>query len=284
MTLSANGPARQNEFSRLLRSWRHKRRVSQLDLALSSGVSQRHVSFLESGRSHPSRGMVVQLSEALDVPLRARNEWLSAAGFAPMFKERPLDDPQMGQIMRAVQMMLASHEPFPAIAIDRAWNIAMANTPFERMATLIDPLVWTRIGGKRRNLMRLFFRPDGLQPYVKNWDSIGPLIWQRANREAESLGGDEMKQVLAELKPHEPAATFDTSGAPLLPIMPFEIEKDGVQISLFTVIATFGTAQDVTTDELRIESLFPADQATEQIFRTLASATTLPPQEVSEAS
>src|SRR5476649_3060071 len=114
---------RDSGFPLLLRSWRQKRRLSQLDLALSSGVSQRHVSFLESGRAKPSRSMILQLSETLEVPLRERNEWLTAAGFAPIFRARPLDDPQMGQVMAAVRMMLENHEPFPAVAIDRAWNI-----------------------------------------------------------------------------------------------------------------------------------------------------------------
>ena len=108
-------------FSRLLRDWRQRRHLSQLDLALSSGVSQRHVSFLESGRANPSRAMILQLSETLDVPLRDRNDWLTAAGFAPIFRHRALDDPQMDQVMNAVRMMLKVHEPYPAIALDRAW-------------------------------------------------------------------------------------------------------------------------------------------------------------------
>ena len=110
-------------FAHLLRNWRHRRRLSQLDLAVTSGVSQRHVSFLESGRARPSRSMILQLSETLEVPLRERNDWLTAAGFAPVFRARPLDDPQMSQVMAAVRMMLTNHAPFPAVAIDRAWNI-----------------------------------------------------------------------------------------------------------------------------------------------------------------
>ena len=256
----------------MLREWRQKRRLSQLELALSSGVSQRHVSFLESGRASPSRKMILQLSETLEVPLRARNEWLTAVGFAPLFEARPLDDPQMGQVMLAVRMMLRNHEPFPAIAIDRAWNIRMANRPFERMAALLGAEVWTRIGGEQRNLMRLFFHPEGLQPFITNWGAIAPLLWQRAEREAEALGGGEMKQVLAELAPLQDPRTLGLADdTTLVPVMPIDVEMDGVRLSLFTVIATFGTAQDVTADELRIESLFPADAATEELFRTLAN-------------
>lgn len=259
-------------FARMLREWRQRRRMSQLELALSSGVSQRHVSFLESGRARPSRNMILQLSEALDVPLRDRNDWLAAAGFAPAFRARPLDDPQMRMVMGAVRMMLKSAEPFPAIAIDRAWNIRMANRPFEAMAALIGGDTWTKVGGEHRNLMRLFFHPDGLRPYITNWPAIAPLLWQRAQREAEALGGEEMKRVLAELAPLQDERTLQPgSESALVPVLPIDVEKDGLRVSLFTVIATFGTAQDVTADELRIESLFPADETTEQLFRSMAA-------------
>jgi transcriptional regulator with XRE-family HTH domain len=258
-------------FPHLLKTWRQKRRLSQLDLALSSGVSQRHVSFLESGRARPSRSMILRLSESLEVPLRERNDWLTAAGFAPVFKARTLDDPQMSQVMAAVRMMLANHAPFPAIAIDRAWNIRMSNAPFDMLSAMIGADVWKRVGGAERNLMRLFFHPDGIRPFVTNWKSISPLLWHRARREAAALGGQEMKQVLSELSQYQDADTlWAAEDAALVPVLPFEIAKDGVRVSLFTVIATFGTAQDVTADELRIESLFPADEATDRLFRGAA--------------
>ncbi len=258
-------------FPLLLKTWRQKRRLSQLELALSAGVSQRHISFLESGRAKPSRSMILQLSETLEVPLRERNDWLTAAGFAPVFKARPLDDPQMNQVMNAVRMMLKNHEPFPAVAIDRGWNIRMANAPFEMLNAMLGADLWQRLGGMERNLMRLFFHPNGIQPFVTNWRAIAPLLWHRAQREAEALGGQEMKLVLTELNPYQDADTlWAAEDAALVPVLPLEIEKDGVRISLFTVIATFGTAQDVTADELRIESLFPADAATEKLFRAAA--------------
>lgn len=266
-------PGGPSGFPRLLREWRQRRRLSQLELALTSGVSQRHLSFLESGRATPSREMVLQLSETLEVPLRDRNELLTAAGFAPLFSARMLDDPQMRQVLRAVRLMLRNHEPFPAIAIDRAWNIRMANGPFERLAGLLGGELWTRIGGAERNLMRLFFHPEGLRSYIANWQAVAPLLWQRARREAEALGGEEMKHVLLELAPHQDERTLRLAGeAGLLPVMPVEVDKEGLRVSLFTVIATFGTAQDVTTDELRIESFFPADEATEELLRALAEA------------
>jgi len=260
-------------FPHLLKLWRQKRRLSQLELALTSGVSQRHVSFLESGRANPSRGMILQLSETLEVPLRERNDWLVAAGFAPVFRARHLDDPQMAQVLSAVRMMLANHEPFPAIAIDRAWNIRLTNTSFDRLGTLLGSEIWTRIGGLEHNLMRLFFHPNGIKPYIANWGAIAPLLRHRARREAEALGGEEMKMVLSDLSQHQDAETlWAAEELNLVPVLPIEIVKDGARVSLFTVIATFGTAQDVTADELRIESFFPADTATEQLFRSFQAA------------
>lgn len=272
MSLHTMEPASRigDAFPNVLKTWRTKRRMSQLELALASGVSQRHVSFLESGRAKPSRAMILQLSETLEVPLRERNDWLTAAGFAPVFRARPLDDPQMALVMNAVKVMLTSAEPYPAVAIDRAWNIRLANGPFEMMGAMLGEDLWTRVGGPERNLMRLFFHPKGIKPFVKNWKLVGPLLWHRAQREAESLGGEEMKSVLADLAQHQDAETlWAAEDAALVPVLPLEMEKDGLKISLFTVIATFGTAQDVTADELRIETLFPADAPTEQLFRSM---------------
>lgn len=203
--------------------------------------------------------MVGQLSETLEVPLRQRNEWLTAAGFAPIFPARALDDPRMEQVLSAVRMMLDKHAPYPAVAVDRAWNVRLANAPFETMAGMF--------GSGERNLMRLFFHPSGLRPYVTNWASIAPLLWHRAQREAEALGGEEMKRVLAELRPLQDVLTLRVDeDAVLVPVLPLEIAKDGWRISLFTVIATFGTPQDVTADELRVEMFFPADAETAAVF------------------
>lgn len=247
------------------------RRLSQLDLALESGVSQRHLSFLESGRANPSRAMVLQLSELLEVPLRERNAWLVAAGFAPVFQTRTLDDPQMSQVLNAVQLMLRNHEPYPAIAFDRAWNIRLANPAFDRLVTMLDIDPWAHTGGTQRNLMRLFFHPNGIKRYVVNWPAIAPLIWHRARREADAVGGQDMKAVLTELLPHqEPETIGGFEEVALWPVLPLVVEKGGFRLSLFTLIATFGTAQDVTTDELRIESLFPADEETALLFDEMA--------------
>lgn len=274
MSLSlAHPPAFAAEsFPQLLKAWRQRRHLSQLDLALSSGVSQRHISFLESGRAHPSREMILKISEALQVPLREKNLWLVAAGFAPMFKARPLEDPQMNQVLSAVRLMLQNHEPFPALAIDRAWNIRLTNSAFERLANLLGEQLWRAIGGPERNLMRLFFHPAGLRPLVTNWAAIAPLVWHRAQREADAVGGDDMRAILAELRPYlDKSLPWLAEDAALLPVLPLRLAQGGLQISLFTVISTFGTAQDVTADELRIETLFPADEQTEALFRAAAA-------------
>ncbi len=267
----------QGAFPNLLRGWRQRRRLSQLDLALASGVSQRHVSFLESGRAGPSRSMILQLSESLGVPLRERNDWLIAAGFAPMFKARALEDPHMFGVLGAIRMMLENHLPFPAVAIDRAWTIRLSNAAFDLLAERLGEDIWVRIGGPPRNLMRLFFHPNGIRPLVANWPEIAPLLWQRAQREADALAGQDMQALLAELRPWQDSHTLtSSSGEPLLPVIPFEIGEPHARLSLFTVIATFGTAQDITADELRIESFFPANAATEQLFRASVSTLGIP--------
>ncbi len=164
--------------------------------------------------------------------------------------------------------MLANHEPFPAVAIDRAWNIRLANQAFERLTAMLGPELWKNIAGPERNLMRLFFHPAGIRAVVVNWSVAAPLLWRRAQREAEAAGGDDMRQILAELSPYQDSGLLASiEDAALLPVLPLTISRNGVEISLFTVIATFGTAQDVTADELRIESLFPADEATELLLR-----------------
>jgi len=273
VSIQESRPEAEAAFPRLLRRWRQKRRLSQLDLALSSGVSQRHVSYLESGRANPSRKMILQLSETLEVPLRDRNGWLTAAGFAPVFRSRSLDDPQMAQVMGAVRMMLTAHEPFPAVALDRAWNVRMSNRSFDLLGAMLGDDVWARVGGDQRNLMRLFFHPQGIRPFITNWSAVGPLIWRRAQREAEALGGLEMQAVLDDLAPlQDEESLWSASDTALVPVMPFNMDVMGVRISMFAVVATFGTAQDVTADELRIETMFPADAETEALFRSAADA------------
>lgn len=205
--------------------------------------------------------MILRISDALDVPLRDRNDWLLAAGFAPIFPARPLDHPQMAQVLSAVRMVLSNHEPYPAVAIDRAWNLRLANAPFERLAVFLG-------AGDDPNLLRLFFHPQGIRPYVANWPAIAPLLWCRARHEAAaSAPNSELRRIVAELAPLVALDIDAERDAVLLPVLPFTLERSGVQLSLFSVIATFGTAQDITAEELRLETFFPADDATRTFFQ-----------------
>jgi len=217
--------------------------------------------------------MVLQLTDALEVPLRDRNEWLLAAGFAPAFGARPIDAPDMAPVRAAVRLMLDNHEPFPALSVDRAWNVGDTNAAFERLAALLGGDLWTRVGGPPRNLMRLFFHPGGLRPLVENWTAVAPLLWQRARREAAALGGRDMQAVLDELQPFQDELTLRAaSDVALVPVLPLTLALGPVRLSFFTVIATFGTAQDVTADELRLELFFPADAVTDHALRMAPSA------------
>jgi hypothetical protein len=174
----------------------------------------------------------------------------------------------MQQVLGAVRTMLATHEPLPAVAIDRAWNVRLANRAFDAMIALLGDEVWARVGGGAPNLMRLLFHPQGARPLIANWTAIAPVLWHRARREAETLGGQEMQALLDELaRHHDDDTLWPADDATLLPVVPLELRVGEQRLSLFTVIATFGTPQDVTADELRIETFFPADAATEQLFR-----------------
>lgn len=267
-------------FGGLLREWRNLRKLSQLELALQAGISQRHLSFLESGRSRPSREMVMGLSETLDVPLRERNALLSAAGFAPLYRERSLQVSEMAPVRRALELTLKHHEPYPAVVVDRDWNLVLQNNASLRFFSLLgDPtVIWPRTcpDGKP-NVMRLTFHPEGLRPYIANWEQLGPAMLNRLRREAAMLSG-----------PHGLSALLDELLAypgipdqwrvpdwerPLSPILPMTLRKDGLSCSLFTMIAMFGTPQDITVDELRLETFFPADPETDQLLQQLAKAT-----------
>lgn len=254
----------------MLRQCRRGRRLSQLDLALHAEVSQRHLSFLESGRARPSREMVVQLAQALDLPLESRNRLLSAAGFAVLYPRRRLDAEAMAPVRSALERMLAAHEPFPAMVVDRAWNLVMANRSLPRLFALLGGLddMATRVGG--RNLLRMTLHPEGLRPYIVNFDEIAAHLLARSAHEA--LEHPAVDMVLREVLryPGLPVRgrTVD-SAVPMLPVLPMRVGVGGVQLSLFTTLTSFGTPLDVTADELRIENLFPADAQSETLMRQL---------------
>jgi transcriptional regulator with XRE-family HTH domain len=259
-----DGRPRPSPVGRLLRHWRRVRRMSQLDLAVEARVTPRHVSFVESGRSRPSREMVLVLAAALDVPLRERNQMLLAAGYAPLYRETGVDEPAMSQVRAALERVLRHHEPFPAVVMDQHWDVVMTNAAAAAM------FAWL-LGGERSkqpaNVLRLMFDPDGLRPFVANWEQVGEALVQRVHREA--IGGVPdartaalLKELLALPGVPERWRAPDFSAAPV-PVIPVAFRKDGLDVSYFSMVTTVGTPQDVTAQELRIESFFPADEATE---------------------
>lgn len=250
----------------LIRGWRTLRRLSQLELALAADTSTRHLSYLETGRAQPSREMVLRLAEALEVPLRERNALLHAAGFAPHFRCTSLDSPEMADARRAMELMLAHHDPFPAFVVDRHWNIVMANEGTRRLLALFPDTASVLPA----NSVRYVFHPRGLRPHIENWDTVASRIIQRIHRETIANPSDEtMRAFLAELLayPNVPShwQTMDL-GDVVGPLLTIDYRFGAGTLRLFGTITTFGTAQDIALQELRIESFFPADDATRSAF------------------
>ncbi|MEK8087954.1 helix-turn-helix transcriptional regulator [Aquabacterium sp. A3] len=262
----------------LLKAWRQLRRLPQLELALAAGVSQRHLSFVESGRARPSRALLLDLAQALDLPLRERNLLLHAGGFAPVFEHRTLSDDDMASVRRALELTLKHHEPYPAIVLDRQWNTLLRNQAAERLMAVLGPPdeVWQRVDPSgRQNVLRLSFHPQGLRPLVRNWEQVAPHMLERLQREMVAAPMDEALRAL-----HQDLVAMAGLGkaskpqggavAPLTPTVNVEMALGDLTLRVFSLLSTFGTAQDVTTDELRIETFFPADEVTATFFQSLA--------------
>lgn len=271
----------------LLKAWRQLRRLSQLELALAAGVSQRHLSFVESGRAKPSRELLLDLAEALDLPLRECNLLLHAGGFAPVFEQRSLSDDDMASVRRALELTLLHHEPYPAIVLDRQWNSLLRNRAAERLIGMLGEPgeVWQRVDPSgQKNVLRLSFHPQGLRPLVRNWEQVAPHMLERLQREIVAAPMDEALHTLhqdllamsglAKEQPKQPKGRGvkpqGGSAAALTPTVNVELGLGDVTLRLFSLLSTFGTAQDVTTDELRIETFFPADDFTAAFFQELA--------------
>jgi transcriptional regulator with XRE-family HTH domain len=247
----------------LLRQWRDIRGKTQLDLSFDAGVTQKHISFIESGRSAPSRQMLLDLAQALDVPLRERNELLMAAGYAPSYSEPALDTPVMNSINKALARMLRQHEPFPAIVMDRYWNVLMTNDAAPQLFNCFVDLAGRPAP---RNLLHLMFDPQGVRPFVANWAQTARGLLARVHREALGRVIDEKtRTLLAELSqyPGVKAEWRAPSPGDDMPMIPVTFVKDGMRLSYFSMITTVGTPQTVTAEELRLECMFPADDATE---------------------
>jgi len=246
----------------LLRDWRQRRRLSQLDLSNEAAVSARHLSFVETGRAKPSRELVLHLAEHLDVPLRERNTLLLAAGFAPVYQERSLDDAEMDPVRAALDLILSGHEPYPAVIVDRRWDLVTANAAALSLFTegvdpsLLEPPV---------NVYRLGLHPAGLAPRVRNMPEYSAHLLTRLQREVAMSADPALAALLDEVRAYPGVATgtpVSADPATML-FLPMRMTgRDGQELSFFSTIATFGTALDVTVAELSIEAFFPADEAT----------------------
>lgn len=271
------------DFPGLLRYWRARRGYSQLALSLAAGVSQRHISFLESGRSRPSREMVLALAERLGVPLRQRNRMLLAGGFAPGYSEHTLVSPPLQMVQQAISLILAKQEPFPAVVLDRFWNLVDANRAYRRM---LDVLLAGRApaalkdGVGRVNLMLTVFDPHGLWPMIENARQVGRYLLHRVWQELQVQANDQAaREIFARIAVWHPdmvgpggALLPDDEAAdgPPPPVLPVTLRAGTFRASLFSTITTLGIPQDVTLQEMRIECFFPADDATREVFETLA--------------
>ncbi len=277
MSVSAQASANVSPVGKLLKHWRGTRRMSQLDLALEAGISARHLSFVETGRSQPSRDMLLSLAEALDIPLRERNSILDAAGYAGFYREQSLDEPAMGQVRKALTLMLEKHEPYPCLVVDGIWNVHMTNqASIHMMAFFLGAeAVGVLAGGGGMNAMDVLFDPDGLRPYVVDWEDAARSLLSRVQREALAEGDAGRAEPLIEKLLSYPGVPKDwrtvNLQTPLAPVLSMTMQKDGVAFNYFSTITTFGTPLDVGLQDLRIECFFPADEATETAAKQLAA-------------
>ena len=257
----------------VLREWRQRRRLSQLDLASEAEISARHLSFVETGRANPSRELLLHLADQLDVPLRERNALLLAGGYAPVYAQRSLDDPSLTAAREAVTLILRCHEPNPALAIDRHWNLIAMNRTVEALlvgaaTSLLEPPV---------NVLRLSMHPDGLASRIVNINEFGAYLSERLRHEIGVSGDPVLADLLVEIGRYRagPGRTPETLTSSMGGIaIPFQLraaDGSGAVLSFFSTTTVFGTATDVTLSELAIESFFPADPSTAEAVRRLAA-------------
>ena len=277
-TLDTKPPT--NELGVLLRYWRDMRGRSQLDLSLDTGVSQRHISFIESGRSVPSRQTLMDIAQALDIPLRDRNAVLLAAGYAPIYSEGAWDAVEMQSVTSALGRILRQHEPFPAVVMDRYWDVLMTNESAPRFFNCFIDMAARK---RPRNMLHLMFDPDGMRPFVANWEDVAKGLIQRVYR--ESVGrvvDDKTKELLATLLAYpgvktdwkNPKALGAAPVTPTMPVIPLSFAKDNQVLNYFSMVTTVGTPQTIAAQELRIECMFPADDATEALHMAMVNDAT----------
>jgi transcriptional regulator with XRE-family HTH domain len=250
----------------MLRQWRGRRRLSQLELALEANVSSRHVSFVETGRSRPSAAMVLHLAKRLDVPLRERNDLLLAAGYAPAYRQRELDAPEMRPVRNAIEHVLNGHEPFPALVVDRHWDLVSANRAFASLvegvaAHLLEPPV---------NVLRLSLHPEGIAPRIVNLTQWRTGLLERLRRDALAAGDPVLSVLQAELASYPSGPGQPRVLVPREVAVPLRVRAGGAELSFISTRTRFGDALDVTVAELSIESFFPTDERTIEAMRVAA--------------
>jgi transcriptional regulator with XRE-family HTH domain len=246
---------------RLLREWRERRRLSQLELSIQADISTRHLSFVETGRSRPTPEMIVRLTEHLDVPLRERNQLLLAGGYAPAYPQHGMDEPELASVRAALAQVLRGHEPYPAVVIDRWWNLVDANTALGPLvagcaAHLLEPPV---------NVLRLSLHPDGMAGRIVNLAQWRTHLLEQLHRRAVQTGDARLAALEKELRGY-PGAGLETT-APTDVVLPLRLRVDDRELALFSIEARVGTATDVTVEELSIETFYPADAATADFLR-----------------
>jgi transcriptional regulator with XRE-family HTH domain len=245
------------QLGELLRYWRQQRGKSQLALSMDSGISQRHLSFVESGRSAPSRGFLSIVSDALNIPLRERNDLLLASGYAPQYSEHSVDAEQMSIVTRAIDRMLHQHEPHPALVLDRHWYVIRTN---EAAPRFFGSFLNLEMRPKPRNLLDLMFDPGGMRPFVEEWEKVAAGLLQRVRREAVGQMLDaELQKLLKRLQEYPGVAELKPSFAPQGPVLPITFRRGNERFSYFSLITTVGTPQCITAQELRVECMFPTD-------------------------
>ena len=271
------GPAQ--PVGNLLRAWRQRRRMSQLALAMEAEISTRHLSFVETGRAQPSREMLLHLAESLGVPLRERNVLLTAAGYAPVFAERPLDDPALAAARRAVDLVLAGHEPFPALAVDRHWTLVAANQAVMRVMGDVTPALLQ----PPVNVLRLTLHPEGLASRIVNLAEWRGHLLARLRQQVELSADPVLGELLRELSAYRVDRMSEDGARPMRPqqmghersdgdiVVPFQLQTAIGVLTFFSTTMVFGTPVDITLAELAIESFFPADATTGEKLRALAT-------------
>lgn len=255
-------------FGQLLKQWRESRRLSQLELALQAQISTRHLSFVETGRSTPSREMVLRLAEQLDLPLRERNQLLLAAGYAPVYAQTGLDSPRLAAVRAAVRRVLTGHEPYPAVAVDRGWNLVDANASIALFTEGVPP----ELLAPPANALRVSLHPDGMAPRIVNLGEWRAHLLGRLRRQLALTADPELAALYRELRAYpcdqaEPELELPGPGDVVVPL---RIRHGDHELAFFSTVATFGTPLDITVAELAIESFFPADADTASVLHALA--------------